>query len=300
LIQQDKKNFQNEVYQYSTARFILSRMEGGNFNYVCGKMAQERDFFEEKVLEEGEYLLYVEVDWVDKEYPFVISTYSESAIELSAQNNDDYPNILQKIYKSCALQEDFMTKFEQEGAPECVKYSCDNNFTPEGFSYIYFVNKEEDVTLVEDVKYTKFSGLKLLPPYSGSSYQIEIKPGEEKIILIKRVDTKDFSLAYSSNTNFKFGKKSLVNLAKQKGTKSNRKDPKLNIEVDIVVYTYKHSLGLCFYYENNTTDRKLEENVRIKATGVEIVDYESSVNMISIILAPGESKLIDIQAKNKN
>ena len=74
----------------------------------------------------------------------------------------------------------------------------------------------------------------------------------------------------------------------------------LTKDVDIVVYTYKHSLGLCFYYENNTLDRKLEETVRIKATGVEIMDYESSANQISIVLAPGECKLIDIQAKNNN
>lgn len=44
----------------------------------------------------------------------------------------------------------------------------------------------------------------------------------------------------------------------------------------------------------------MEETVRIKATGVEIVDFDSSINQISIVLAPGESKLIDIQAKNNN
>jgi hypothetical protein len=73
-----------------------------------------------------------------------------------------------------------------------------DNFTPEGYAYIYFVNNEEDSTMVEDVKYTKFDGLKLLAPFSGSSYMVEIKAGEDKIVLIKRIDLNGFSLAYSS------------------------------------------------------------------------------------------------------
>jgi hypothetical protein len=66
------------------------------------------------------------------------------------------------------------------------------------------------------------------------------------------------------------------------------------------VYTYKHSLGLCFYYENNTSDRKLEETLRIKATGVEIVDCEVSDNQIFIVLGPQEKKLIELRAKKNN
>lgn len=104
---------------------------------------------------------------------------------------------MQNIYKSCALKEDSVIRFEQDGAPNCFKYTSDS-FTPEGFAYIYFVNKEEDSTLVEDVKYTKFEGLKLLPPFVGSSYLVEIKSGEDKIVLIKRIDLNGFSLAYSS------------------------------------------------------------------------------------------------------
>ena len=73
LSQQDKKNFNNDNYKYSIARFIISRIEGTNLEYISGKMAQEREFFEEKYLEEGSYLLYIEIDWIDIEYPFVLS-----------------------------------------------------------------------------------------------------------------------------------------------------------------------------------------------------------------------------------
>ena len=69
--------------------------------------------------------------------------------------------------------------------------------TPEGFAYIYFQNNEEDSTLIEDVKYTKFDGLQLMPPYSGTSYFVQAEPMTQKIILIKKVTMNEFSLFYS-------------------------------------------------------------------------------------------------------
>jgi hypothetical protein len=70
--------------------------------------------------------------------------------------------------------------------------------------------------------------------------------------------------------------------------------------VEIVVYTYKYSLGLCFYYENNTADRKLEETLKIKSSGVQINDSENNDNSILIVLGPGESRLIELEAKKNN
>jgi len=69
--------------------------------------------------------------------------------------------------------------------------------TPEGYAYIYFENNEEDATLIEDVKYTKFEGLKLLPPFNGTNYYVRIAPGESCIVLIKQVDMTGFNLIYS-------------------------------------------------------------------------------------------------------
>jgi len=68
------------------------------------------------------------------------------------------------------------------------------------------------------------------------------------------------------------------------------------------VHTYKHSLGLCFYYENLTNDRTLDETLKITATGVEIInsDLTDDNNQVNILLGPGESKLIELSAKKNN
>jgi calpain-15 len=148
LIQQDKKNFNhslyntnnkehssNKEYKYSIGRFILSKInDDGELEYISGKMGQDREIFDEKELESGEYIIFVEIDWFfarDKEstsqycmkdYPVVISSYSRMNVELSQVNNEEYPEILQRIYRSCAKKQNNVLKFTSDGAPNCLKY----------------------------------------------------------------------------------------------------------------------------------------------------------------------------------
>ena len=85
--------------------------------------------------------------------------------------------------------------------------------------------------------------------------------------------------------------------------------------MDIIVYTYKFSLGLCFYYENNTPDRILEETLKIRGSGIDIVNCEFSEeceeskdsnleNMntytIMINLDPRQKKMIELRANKNN
>ena len=310
LIQQDKRNFNpNSNYKYSIAKFIVCLINSKKeIEYLGGKMGQDREISEERELDVGEYLIFTEIDWhknnenLHKEFSFVFSINSSSNIKMELIDNEtkikEYPQILQTIYKSCAIKQNNYVRFTNDGAPDCLKYS---NVTPEGYAYIYFENNELDATLIEDVKYTRFEGLKLLPPFSGTSYYVEVKPKQTQIVLIKQIDLTGFNLIYSYHSNFQYSQERLLNLTKSKGNKTYRKDPKLNIDVDIIIYTYKHSLGLCFYYENNTTDRKLEETLKIKATGVEILGCEvDDENKVYIVLGPNEKKLIEIKAKKNN
>lgn len=107
------------------------------------------------------------------------------------------------------------------------------------------------------------------------------------------------NLIFSSN--FLFGSKKLQGLTKIKGKKMKRRDPKLNIEIEIYVSTYKHKLGLCFFYENLTTDKRMEESLIIDGIGVEIANIEVTENNgIVFDLNPGETRFIQIKAKKIN
>lgn len=199
LIQPDKKNYHQTDHKYGISRFIISKINSftGEIEYIIGKMGQEREIFEDKIFMPGEYLLFTEIDTVNEmvaDIPYVVSAYSSEKVELSEIDIATYPKILEQIYVSCAKRQNEVIKFTNEGAPNCLKYT---NTTPEGYAYIYFENNEEDATLIEDVKYTKFEGLKLMHPFSGTSYRVVVGPGETKIVLIKQIEINGYNLIYS-------------------------------------------------------------------------------------------------------
>jgi hypothetical protein len=152
LSHQDKKktNINPNDTKYFTSRFIISRLNNGNqisindsyylispnvkkdeIEYVVGKVGQDRDIFDERELESGEYLIFVEIDWnlskdsnsyeMNKSYSSVFSVYSDNDIELSLVDNFQYPEILEKIYRSCAKKQNTVNRFINEGAPNCLK-----------------------------------------------------------------------------------------------------------------------------------------------------------------------------------
>lgn len=304
LLIQKKNKIAFPSGEYGIIRIIICKLlkerneYSGYVEYITGKMGQEREIFEERNFDPGDYLIFTELDKNITDSQTVISMYSNGNVTLQELNIKNYPKILEDIYISCAKMQNQVFKFSNDGAPNCLKYS---NTSAEGYTYIYIENNEEDTTLIENVNYTKFEGLKLLEPFTGTSYKVSVGPGKRQIVLIKQLELSGYNLIFSYHSNFQFGEKSILNLTKTKGKVKYRKDPKLNIDVNIIVYTYKHSLGLCYYYENNTEDRRLEETLSLcNIIGVEIVGEEKGKNKIVIKLDPGQTKFVELRANKTN
>lgn len=299
----NKKAFPN--LNFGIIRIILCKLINYNSNigdynveYLSGKMGQERDIFEERIFEPGEYLIFTELNKNICDSPTVVSMYSNGNVHFEPLDRNNFPRILEKIYISSAKKQNKIFRFQSDGAPNCLKYS---NTSPEGYTYIYIENNEEDTTLVENVNYTKFEGLKLLEPFSGTSYQVQVGPGQRQIVLIKQLELSGYNLIFLYHSYFQYGVKSLVRLTKSKGKKKYRKDPKLNIDLDIVVYVFKHSLGLCYYYENHTIDKRLEETLKLNnIIGIEIAGEHKGNDTITIKLNPGQSQFVELKANETN
>ena len=300
LIQEETIEKNKNVNNFNISRMILSKFEirngKKNIEYIDGKMEQSRELILDKYLTEGEYLLYCELSDINTETSYVISIYSNERIEINKEENELYPNILEKIFISCAKIQNTCINFSEEGAPNCKKYS---NTTTSGFTYIYFENFEKDAILLEDVKYTKFEGLKLLPPYKGTSYHIKLLPGKSEIILIKHLELNEYNLIFSYQSSIDFGRQSLIKLTREKGKIQKFRDQKTKELVDINIYIYKHTLGLCYYYENNTENKILKETINIeKNSNVEFVGEKKGTEQLTVILDPKKSYFIELKGKN--
>ena len=297
FIQEEKRSGKDKKNRYGLGRLILCKLNNNNeIQYIKGKMGQEREIvLEHQMQYKGEeYLLFCQLDKINKKTEFVISVYSSNNTELEILPVEDYPNILEKIYISCAKLSGKADHLEN-GTIKCYKYSYT---TPEGYSYIYVENHEDDATYIEDIKYTKFEGLKLLPPFKGTSYHIEVGPHSSQIILIRHLDLSEYSLIFSYQSNVLYGKKTLIKYTKEKGKQKKRTDKKTKSEIDIIVYTYKYSFGLCYYYENKTTDKRLKEKINItNNSNIEFLDQPEGTNEINVILDPGQSYFVELRGK---
>lgn len=70
------------------------------------------------------------------------------------------------------------------------------------------------------------------------------------------------------------------------------------MDLDIFVYTLKHGAGICYFYENLTSNRRLEETVRFKTTGLEIVGHKG--NDVHVSIGPGEAEFLELKALTPN
>ena len=297
FIQEEKKVGKERKNIYGLGRLILCKLENNEIQYIKGKMGQEREIvLEHQIQYKGEeYLLFCQLDKIAKKTQFVISIYSPQYTELEIIPLQVFPNILEKMYISCAKLSGKPDHLEN-GSIECYKFSYT---TPEGYSYIYIENHENDATYIEDIKYTKFDGLKLLPPFNGTSYHIEVGPHSNQIILIKHLDLSEYSLIFSYQSNVLYGKKTLIKYTKEKGKQKKRTDKKTKSEIDIIVYTYKYSFGLCYYYENKTTDKRLKEKINItNNSNIEFLGQPEGTNEINVVLDPGQTYFVELRGKS--
>ena len=297
FIQEEKNNLGKDNKNiFGIGRLILCKLHNKEVQYICGKMGQEREIVLENdlVFNGEEYLLFCQYDTLSDIKKFIISIYSPQNIDMEIIPIETYPNILKNIYKSCARLSGKCENLDK-GKILCYKYS---DTMPEGYSYIYIENHEDDTTYIEDIKYTKFEGLKLLPPFKGTSYHIEVDPNSDQIILIKHLDLSEYSLIFSYQSNIIYGQKTLIKNTKEKGNKKKRMDKKTKSELDIIVYTYKYSFGLCYYYENKTKDKRLKEKLNIKNnSNIEFLNQPEGTNEINIVLDPGQNYFVELKSK---
>ena len=75
-----------------------------------------------------------------------------------------------------------ITTMEKDGCPDIKKYSM---ILEEGYGFVHVVNDNASSSYKETVNFVKFDGLEIMKPYKGSSYDLLVKPGERKTIVIR-------------------------------------------------------------------------------------------------------------------
>jgi len=178
----------------------LGKQNGDKFEHVHGGFKADREVFTDGHLTAGEYLLYVKVAWYDKApRDFVLSSYGPDDVIFTKIQKTDVPQLVEKIYHDKGRSCKKLESYADLGQPNCFRAV---ELTDEGYGYIYYQNKSNK-TLNETINFNVLEGLKLVKPFRGRQYQIQVKPGEEKIVLLKCDPECDgYRQSFSERANF--------------------------------------------------------------------------------------------------
>lgn len=152
------------------------------------------EFDDENPLTEGNYYVFAELD---AKYAatshYVITAYGAATYDFEGDESEHQKRykVISGALKSFALQAEEngnenvgISDMSANEAPGIKKYqyiqSEDNCYM-----FIYIVNGDESKTYYESCEFTTFENLALLAPFSGKSYEVTLKPGDEAMIVIK-------------------------------------------------------------------------------------------------------------------
>ena len=217
-------------------RLIVARIEQPDTDqkrliYKNGKMGQDRDTWEEyDNLEPGDYYMFVEFDWPDtvQHTEFSVSCYGECTAIFLRDEKSQYvkDDLVRELMASCAEQElaeegqRKTTNFAEQGAPDITKYFA---MTEEGYGYVHIVNGDTEARYRENINYTKFEKLQMMKPQKGTSYDIEVLPGQKKTIVFRQMDPTGFAMASQIMMSAVLhGTEKLKELCKSKGKRTQR------------------------------------------------------------------------------
>ena len=130
-------------------------------------------------------------------------------------------------------------------------------------------------------------------PQKGTSYDVEVKPGERKTIVFRQMDPTGFSMASQIMMSAVLhGPEKLKQLCVEKGKKSQRVHTETKQPYEIYQYQYKHQAGIAFFYENKTQRNTLQEKLQFQLSGLTIEGNDEGNNIVEFRLGPGQTKFI--------
>jgi len=179
---------EEENYTYSCPRMILANEDGMQF--MASEFGlQERDADLSQIeLEAGTYIFYVEMEWSEKSLDlrdFAVSTYGPSEVRISEADYsiDDF---LQKVFASHFEKKRMFWEDKQTLKSQGIEVDRLTFDGADKFGYqLTMIKNDTEQTFTEEVQYSECVGISLVAPLSGTSYDVEVGPGDQQLVILR-------------------------------------------------------------------------------------------------------------------
>ncbi|CAD8179165.1 unnamed protein product [Paramecium pentaurelia] len=182
MFKQQSKDLQQQ-YDYSEMRLILSRMNKNNsIQPLTYKTETDMSFNIYGRLQKGQYILQLKVNWImegwdQSDVPLV--SYGEDTTEMKFCQK--ISNFQQASILFEAKEKRAEAKPLNPSHPELVVLK--NKSQAYGYPYLYYQNLSKEKTFNFELLFE--GDIKLKKPHSGNQVEIELKPGQDRLIVYK-------------------------------------------------------------------------------------------------------------------
>jgi Calpain family cysteine protease len=329
--QPNKRLFKKgESYVYSPlAMFVGLFNHQGGVTYIGSICKADKEMWFKAACQPGVYCAMIYTPWVGGVNEFSFSTYGPQAtniVEISAGQAP--PNFLHDIIISKALKEPETLKSYQELNQPSIYYKFESG--SDSIGYFYFLNHTYDTDLEVAVTFTKFTDSEVLPPYSQASPKIAVPAGEQGLLMY-RLNGPKAKVSFKTAATFKKGSPAQSHDQydqsssfpkspdKRRGAPPEgsaypwssaevfapitpeqikaqgqwvAKNDQYGNSYNIYSYLLEHDHGSSLFYENNTDEFILDEDITFDLRDCKIEGISGSAAKVRV--GPRQSSLINI------
>lgn len=220
-------------------------------------------FLEVDDLQKGTYYFVPEVDWIEstESHNFTVTSYGAGGATWEPIHDIDKNQVVRYAAEAIVANGEGVRSEPNAEDENIVKHTVDLDF---GYEIICIKNGAESSAYKETVTFNSFEGLTLMEPESGMQYDVLVKAGITKIILIKQ-SCRGYSKSYSYSSSVQMGDDALIGKCLAEGEKTER-------ATGIYVVKLQHSGGIIYVYKNETSKSTLNEELGFELTGLVIED----------------------------
>ncbi|EGR32646.1 hypothetical protein IMG5_075640 [Ichthyophthirius multifiliis] len=205
LVNQKSKRFYSQEFQnnfqYAKLTLILAKREFDEngvqkITYIEGQQDNEMYVwtadFENQVLQQGEYLVYVKANWIYNNISdFVLSAYGVEQVKFIEITQYECPDMIKEVYRDHSLQVGKKGRKYIKGNEQNEKnaaWICINQ-TDEGFFYLVAENHTNEAMYCE-FRFNRMDGLKLKKPFRGQFASFVLIPDKlnYEVVIFKVLD----------------------------------------------------------------------------------------------------------------
>ncbi|CAK60734.1 unnamed protein product (macronuclear) [Paramecium tetraurelia] len=182
MFKQQSKDLQ-QLYEYSEMRLILSKMNKNNsIQPLTYKTETDMSFNIFGRLQKGQYILQLKANWVMEGWDqndVPLASYGEDTTEMKFCQK--ISNFQQASILFEAKEKRTEAKPLNPSHPELVVLK--NKSLAYGYPYLYYQNLSKEKTFNFNLVFE--GDIKLKKPHGGNLVEIELKPGQDKLIVYK-------------------------------------------------------------------------------------------------------------------